>query len=141
MRLRVGVVLVVVAATALAELPPSVYEDLQKNAPEALVIEVTSVDAHRRFAKPAGCPWYDFEVIRNVSVEARVVRVTRSAAGLRPGDVIRVEYSSVNRCSGFNGPRSIDVLHRGDRVEAYLARGDRAGLFVPAARGATFSAR
>lgn len=141
MIVRVGAALLLVAAVAWAELPPSVYEDLQKKAPEELFVEVTSVDVHRRFAKPSGCGWFDFEVIRNVELEARVIRVVRSQAGLRPGDVIHVEYQSINRCSGFDGPRSIDLLRRGDRVQAFLARGDRAGLFVPAARGATFSAR
>lgn len=139
MIVRVTAALLLMASAAWAELPPYVYEDLQQKAPEALLIEVTSVDVGRRFAKPDGCSWYEFEVIRNVSVEARVVRVTRSAAGLRPGDAIRVEYASINRCSGYNGPRSIDMVRRGDHIRAFLAKGDRAGLFVPAARGATFT--
>ena len=139
MRRRIGAVLLLAAAVARAELPPSVYEELQQKAPEALFIEVTSVDVDRSFAKPSGCSWFDFEVIRNVTLEARVIRVIRSEAGVRPGEVIRVEYASINRCSGYNGPRSIDLLRRGDRVRAFLARGDRAGVFVPAARGATFS--
>jgi hypothetical protein len=136
---RATAALLLIAAVASAELPPEVYEELQRKAPEVLFIEVTSVDVDRQIKKPSGCSWLEFEVVRNVELEARVIRVVRSAAGVRPGTVIRVEYPSNNRCEGYNGPRSIELLRKGERVNAFLVRGDR-GVFVPAARGATFSA-
>src|SRR4051812_20824804 len=107
--LRIAICLIL-ATAVLADLSPDIYKDLQRNAPEALSIEVVFVDIHRSFAKPAGCSFFDFEVIRSVKVEARVVRVIRSATGVHPDDVIAIEYSSINRCSDWNGPRSIQLL-------------------------------
>jgi hypothetical protein len=128
------------ASAVLADLSPDVYKELQRNAPEALYIQVLSVGVHRSFAKPAGCSLFDFEVIRNVKVQARVVRVVRSATGVHPDDIIDIEYSSISRCSDWNGPRSIQLLRKGDLMYAFLARRGRTASFDPAARGATFSA-
>jgi hypothetical protein len=130
----------IIATVGRAELSPEVYKDLQRKAPEALYIQVSSVDVHRRFAKPAGCPFFDFEVIGEVKVVARVTRVVRSETGVRVGDVIEIEYSSISRCSGWSGPRSIEVLRNGDRMFAFVTRRGRTASFEPAARGATFSA-
>jgi hypothetical protein len=132
-------ILLVLAMSVLADLSPDVYKDLQRKAPEALAIQVSSVDVRRSFAKPSSCGFFDFEVIRNVKVEARVVRVVRSETGVHPGDVVEIEYSSISRCSGWNGPRSIPLLRKGDVVYAFLARRGRTTSFEPAARGATFS--
>ena len=138
-RCLVIAVLLMIATIVRAELPPDVYKDLQSKAPEVLVIQVLSVHVHRRYAKPAGCGFFVFEVIREVRVEARVLRVVRSETGTRAGDVVEVEYSSINRCSGWDGPRSIQMLVEGDRVNAFLARRGRTVTFEPAARGATFT--
>ena len=136
----IAIVIVLILATAvLAELPPGVYQDLQQKAPEVLYLQVSSVDAHRSFAKPSGCSFFDFEVIRDVKVQARVIRVVRSETGVHPGDVIEIEYSSISRCSGWNGPRSIRMLRKGDLAYAFLSRSGRSAVFEPAARGATFS--
>jgi hypothetical protein len=131
-------ILLTIATVVLAELPPDVYKDLQRKAPEVLYIQVSSVRVHRTFAKPAGCGFFDFEVIREVKAEARVLRVVRSENRVHPGDVINVEYSSISRCSGWDGPRSIPMLASGDRVYAFLARRGHTASFEPAARGATF---
>lgn len=131
--------LLILATAVLAELPPDVYKDLQRQASEVLYIQVSSVDVHRRFAKPSGCSFFDFEVIRDVKVEARVLRVVRSETGVHTGDIIEIEHSSISRCSGWSGPRSIQMLRNGDRVYAFLARRGHSASFEPAARGATFS--
>src|SRR5438477_117208 len=120
-----------------AELPPAVYEDLQRAAPEALSIQVMDVDVHRSIAKPHACSFFDFEVRRNARARARVFGVIRSKSGVRPGDVITIEYTSVKPCYGVNGPRPISLLNEGDRVSAFLVKSG--SVFVPAARGATFS--
>jgi len=91
--LRVAICLIL-ATTVLGDVSPDVYKELQRNAPDALYIQVVSIDVHRSFAKPAGCSFFDFEVNRNVKVRARVVRVIRSATGVHPKDVIR---SSIHR--------------------------------------------
>lgn len=132
-------ILLIFATAVRADLSPDVYKDLQRTAPEVLYIQVSSVDVHRRFAKPSSCSFFDFEVIRDVRVAARVLRVVRSGTGIRAGDVIEIDYSSVSSCSGVNGPRSIQMLRNGDRLYAFLARHGRGRVFEPAARGATFS--
>jgi hypothetical protein len=131
-------VFLVIATVALAELPPDVYKDMQRKALEVLYIQVSSVQVHRSFAKPSGCAFFDFEVIREVKLEARVLRVVRSETRVHAGDIIQIEYSSISRCSGWDGPRSIQMLASGDRVYAFLARRHTAS-FEPAARGATFA--
>ena len=132
-------ILLIVTTAVLADLSPDVYKDLQRKAPEVLYIQVSSVNVHRRFAKPSSCSFFDFEVIREVKVEARVIRIVRSGTGIRAGDVIEIDYLSISSCSGVNGPRSIPMLRNGDRVYAFLARRGRTKSFEPAARGATFS--
>ena len=132
--------LLTIATVVLAELPPDVYKDMQTKAPEVLYIQASSVHVHRRFAKPSGCAFFDFEVIREVKAEARVLRVVRSETHVHAGDIIVIEYSSISRCSGWDGPRSIQMLASGDRVYAFLARRGRTASFEPAAQGATFSA-
>jgi hypothetical protein len=129
----------ILSTAVLADLSPDVYKDMQRKAPEALYIQVLSVQVHRRLAKPSGCAFFDFEVIREVKAEARVLRVVRSDTRVRVGDVIEIEYSSINRCSGWDGPQSIRMLEDGDRVYAFLARRGRAAFFDPAAQGATFT--
>jgi hypothetical protein len=137
---RIAIAILLILATAvLADLSPDVYKELQRKAPEVLYIEVSAVDVHRSFAKPSGCSFFDFEVIREVKVEARVARTVRSETGIHPGEVIEIEYSSISRCSDWNGPRSIQLLRKGDRVYAFLSRRGRTASFEPAARGATFS--
>jgi hypothetical protein len=131
-------ILLTIATVVLAELPPDVYKDLQRKAPEVLYIQGLSVQVHRTFAKPPGCAFFDFEVIREVRAESRVLRVVRSESRVHAGDLIAIEYSSISRCSGWDGPRSIQMLASGDRVYAFLARRGRTASFEPAARGATF---
>jgi len=125
-----------VVAALFADLSPDVYKDLQQKAPEALAIRVVAVHVHRSFSKPSRCAWHDFEVARDVRAEAVVERVWRSRSGVRRGDVIKIEYTSIRRCSDFNGPRSMMLLDEDEHVTAYLAKSG--GVFVPAARGATF---
>jgi hypothetical protein len=131
--------LLTIATAVLAELPPDVYKDMQRKAPEVLYLQVSSVQVHRKFAKPSGCAFFDFEVIREVKVGARVLRVVRSETRVHAGDNIEIEYSSISRCSGWDGPRSIRMLENDDRVYAFLARRGHKASFEPAARGATFA--
>ena len=90
-RLRSSCIFFVVITTTLsthAELPPSVYKDLQDKSPEALTIEVESVRISTtdepRFKK------------LDITAEARVETVIRSASGLKPGDAIRKGVGKLN---------------------------------------------
>ena len=129
--------LIAVSPVALGELAPEVYQAMQQAAPEVLQLEILSVEIDRDFHKPDGCGFFEFEITRNVVVEAKVLSVVRSRIGIRPGAVLRIPYTSVKRCEGFSGPRSLLLLSEKDRVYAYLAKTER-GL-APAARGASFT--
>jgi hypothetical protein len=129
----------IAAPLAFGELAPEVYRAMQREAPEVLYVEVLDVDIDRELHKPPGCGFFDFEIVRNVVMQAKVLRVVRSRAGVRPGATIGVTYASVRRCSGFVGPRSIPVLDEGTKTYAYLASAKRG--FEPAALGASFPAQ
>jgi hypothetical protein len=140
MRRLVFVALLLAASAALlGELAPEVYQEMQRNAPELLQLEVTSVDVDRELRKPRGCPFFEFEVERHVTVDAKVLAVVRSRTGVRPGAVIRIAYTSTRRCSGWNGAGPIPVLAKKARVYAYLAKAEEG--FAPAAWGASFTDR
>jgi hypothetical protein len=135
-RVCLALVLLAVSVPLFGELAPEVYEQMQREAPELLQVEVAGVDFDRELGHPQGCGLFEFEVSKHAVVKAKVVAVTRTRAGVKPGDVIEIRYTSVKRCSGFAGPRSIPMLAKGDRVQAWLAKGTRS--FEPAARGASF---
>jgi len=138
-RARVAVIVLQIAAIALfADISPEEYRKMQRAAPEVVYIEVSSVAIHRHLGKESGCAFYDFELRRDAVVDAKVLQVIRSSSGLRAGASIKIEYSSIKRCWGWNGPRSIELLEPKARVYAYLVR-QGTGTFVPAARGASFS--
>jgi hypothetical protein len=126
-----------IAAPLLGDVAPEVYQAMQRAAPEVLYVEVTDVDIDRDLHKPSGCGFFEFEVERRVVVQAKVLRVVRSRTGVRPGTTIGVTYTSLRRCSGFNGARSIPVLKEGMKTYAYLTSAKRG--FEPAAQGASFS--
>lgn len=114
---------------ARAELPPSVYMQQQKSAPEAVRIEVLRVE---------GMIDEGEEQRSDLVVTARVLCVGRSAAGLKPGEEIAIAYATVvKHRRGWAGPRPLPILTAGP-YPAYLAKaGDR---FAPAASGWSFAA-
>ena len=136
---RVALLLAICMATlaALGELAPEVYAALRREAPEVLYVEVIGVDVDRDLHKPPGCGFWELEVERHVTVQAKVLRVVRSRTGVRAGRRLSVRYRSLRRCSGFSGPRSIPVLDEGTKTYAYLTKVGR--RFSPAARGASFA--
>jgi hypothetical protein len=125
----IGVAVVFWACTAArAELPPSAYVSMQKDAPEAVQIEVLRVDGQVNLGP---------EEQSNLTVFAKVVCIGRSASGLKPGDAITIVYSTVlKRSFGWVGPRPLPVLKAG-QYPAFLAR--QGAQFVPAAQGYSFS--
>lgn len=133
---RILAVVLLAALPAVAELAPEVYAALQQKAPEVLSLQVVEVKIDRDWHKPDGCGFFEFEVERDVVVQARVLAVTRSESGLRPGTVIQIPYESIRRCSGYSGARSIPLLEEEEKVVAYLAKNGR--YYAPAARGASF---
>lgn len=121
---------VLVGASARAEIAPDEYAKMQRAAPEGLRIRVDEVET-------STC-WFWLCSSQDVTVEASVLEVLRSAAGLRAGDRIVVKYVHRPLRDDESGPRAIPILEEDDVVPAWLAKAEGASHFVPAARGASF---
>lgn len=128
MRYTVLLAIALLVTAARAELPPDAYRDMQRAAPEAVEIRVAAVDV--------SICWFWLCDGRDVEVEAEVVGVTRSAAGLKPGARIRIHYRHVP-LGGRSGPRAIRIVRAGETTPAFLEKA-AAGHFEAAARGASF---
>src|SRR5437762_8498660 len=119
-RLRSSCIFFVVITTALgthAELPPSVYKDLQDKSPEALTIKVESVRISTtdepRFKR------------LDIMAEARVETVIRSASGLKPGDAIHISYVRLDHKQPLAGPSEPDILQKGRSYPAFLVKAEK----------------
>lgn len=132
LKLRKGVSLILAyAITAInvqAELPPSAYKERQDKAPEFLVIKVRSVS--KRETKEENWKQTD------LTVQAEVQKVHRSATKLTPGAIIQIRYSQRNNSQPIAGPSEVPTLKEGQVCPAYLS-GDGED-YSPAAGGYSF---
>jgi hypothetical protein len=119
------------SAPALAEISPEYYAKDQRSAPEHLQIKVQKVEA-------SACP-FDACDAQAQTVTAEVVRVVKSASGLKVGAVITIKYDRRVPKRGWSGPRPIRALEANEVVPAFLSKG-AAETYAPAARGASFQA-
>jgi hypothetical protein len=110
-------------------LPPDVYKADQAQSPEALKITVTRVDIRK--AKEAR------GTRSNITAEAKVLEVKRSASKLRAGDKVLIRYSHFRHNQPIAGPSEPDILQEGRTYPAFLKR-DAAGHYTPAGRGYSF---
>jgi hypothetical protein len=120
------------AHVAFAALPPTAYEQDQDQAPEALVINVLSVDV--KVSKSST------QTVTNVRARARVEEVKRTATDLKPGVEINIAYTNVElkRDEWVVGESTyIPVLEEGKRVPAFLSGTQQTG-YLPAARVYSF---
>ena len=127
-RLSLVLVYALMASNGPAELPPSAYRERQQNAPEVLVIKVRSVS--KRETKEAKWKQTDF------TVEAEVLKVSRSASKLTPGAVIEIRYSQRHYSQPIAGPSEVPALKEGQVCPAYLSGDGK--IYAPAAGGYSF---
>ena len=121
---------ILIATALFGELPPSVYEEMQKEAPESLDINVTKVET-------SGLPIPFSE--KEVKVVATVLYVSRSQSDLKKGDKITIIYSTVTSMPpGWVGPSSLPILKEGESYSAYLKKSRDGTYYLPAARGRSF---
>jgi hypothetical protein len=133
--LSAAVCVAAAAAVARAEIDPKYYREWQEKAPEALTIvpvSVRPVVTSERQRSGEG-----MLIHTRVEVEAIVESVIRSASELKPGDAIRIQYTTTRADPPLVGPRPIPVLKRGEPYPAFLL-GVSKGLYAPAAKGASF---
>lgn len=110
--------------TALAELSPCSYKEMQKNAPEYLNLQILSVKTEKAS-----------ESI-NVEIEAKVMAVHQSKSQVKPGDVIHLHY--VHNTKPLVGPRPIPILEKGKVYPAFLTKSEDQEFYEPAAMGRSF---
>ncbi len=111
-----------------AELPPSAYEKMQQAASDVADIEVLRVDI-----EPGDSPSR-----QNIHLMALVNSVTRSATGLKEGDLINILYTVTSHEKGWVGPGEIPILPEKDKTVAYLLKDATTGDFHPAAGAMSF---
>jgi len=112
-----------------AELPPSAYEAMQREASEVLRINVLNVQ-ETASENPA---------VTDVNVVAEVLKVGRSAAKLNPGDMITITYHIADHPSGWVGPGEIPLLKDMTESIAYLKPVPETNEYTPAAGAMSFS--
>jgi hypothetical protein len=117
-------VLFLATAALFAELSPQEYRLLQLAAPEQLEIEVDKV----RASAGGGL----------VGIDATVVRVNKSASGLKPGKSIRIYYHYDPNPKPAPGLDPMPLLELRKRYPAYLAKNAK-GNFEPVARSRSFA--
>lgn len=123
-----SVVLLAAISSARAELPPQVYERYQNEAPEAVTITVRKVELTEKEEK-------HFKLV-SIVAEALVDKVTRSATGLKPGDLIHISYVHHKYKEPVPGPSEPDILAEGKSYPAFLEKRDT--TYGIAARGYSF---
>ena len=123
------------ASPSRAEIEPKYYREWQLKATEMLTIVPVSVRPSVTSARNRSGD--GMLVHTRVEAEAIVESVTRTASGLKPGDAIRIEYTSTRAEPPMPGPRPIPVLKRGQSYPAFLF-GVSKGVYAPAAKGASF---
>ena len=126
LRVVAGVVGVLsLALASQAELSPREYRRMQREAPEEVRIEVLRVGE-------APVPQRPRE--REIIVEAKVLRIGRSAARIHEGEAIKIVYRHYRGERELAGPGEPPLLQRGQTYPAFLTKveGERR-VFSPAA--------
>lgn len=114
-----------------AEMPPSAYLNLQKEAPEKLLITVLSVREQSKASSAA--------IVVKVTVRAKVVEVKQTATGIRPGDTLVVIYTNTTHKTAWVGPSAVPILRDGMTCPAYLEQDEaKKAVYRPAAGGFSF---
>jgi hypothetical protein len=126
-----------VTVKSYAELPPSYYLELQNKASEYLKIEV--IAAQKENSENSDSKDKSSESITNVELEAKVLEVSRSKSGLKPGDRIKIKYSHTTHRPGWAGPGEIPVLEAGNVRSAFLSKVESKDFYEPAAKGKSFA--
>jgi hypothetical protein len=123
---RAAATLLLATGLLHAELPPSAYEALQADAPEALSILVL---------RSTLAPSDDGDLM---TVTARVTAVERTATDLRPGDIITITHTIPPRPPGFVGPSPVRPPTDGSECPAYLRSTGTPLEYQPAAGAMSF---
>lgn len=111
-----------------SELPPQVYEEMKRRAPEVMVIKVSAVKATTDTRGRE----------TNFIYDASVIRPVRSKTGVKSGGKIVVQSRHHIFGPGEVGPSNPRKLKKGETVTAYLTRSRKEGVYTIAAGGHSF---
>ncbi len=106
--------------TLRAELPPSAYEAMQREAPDVLRINVLTVSTQPTDSGD------DIEIL------AEVLKVGRGDAATT-GDIITIRYQRERHPAGWVGPGLVPVPEEKAETVAYLKAAEDGSSFAPAA--------
>ncbi len=115
--------------TVQAELPPSAYEQMQQKASDVFRINVLQVmksatdDPHKT----------------EIRLVADVIKVGRSVAKIRAGELITIRYFVTAHPPGWAGPGEVSIPDEGAEVPAFLSSSPDSTDYTPAAGAMTFS--
>jgi hypothetical protein len=115
--------------TVQAELPPSAYEEMQQKASDVFRINVLQVmksatdDPHKA----------------EIRIVADVLKVGRSVAKIRAGELITIRYFVIERPPGWVGPGEVPIPDERAEVPAFLTSSPESTDYTPAAGAMTFS--
>jgi hypothetical protein len=118
----------ILSAPLRAELPPSVYQRMQEEAPEKIVMETLRVEI--RHVQNEG---------QHVVIMGVIKKVDRSASGLKSGEFVTIQYLIPDRPEGWVGPGNIPLLSEQEETVAFLRRIDQSDRYEPAAGAMSFS--
>jgi hypothetical protein len=141
-------------AAAMAELPPGTYTALKKEATAVLQVEITSAESPEP-AQPVKRYTH-----RSVTYEAKILKVFRTKAAIKPGDTIRIASyylvkpevkpvtdpdATPEELAGYLeattpiiGPPAPKQLQTGWTGKVYLKPGKSKDEYAPAAYGQSF---
>ena len=112
-----------------AELPPFVYDEMKRNAPE--VFNVRIVEAPKKAAVARGKR-------QKITYEAKVLQVIRTKSRIKSGGAIVIQSYHYAFGPGEVGPSNPRRLKENDVVLAYLTKGEKGDEFRIAAGGHSF---
>jgi len=76
----------------------------------------------------------------DITAEAQVETVIRSASGLEPGDAIRISYVHLDH-KPLAGPSEPDVLQKNRSYPAFLTKAEKDEVYATAVRGCSVGRR
>ncbi|MDP7051894.1 MAG: hypothetical protein QF600_08205 [Verrucomicrobiota bacterium] len=112
-----------------AELPPYVYDEMKRNAPE--VFNVRIVEAPKKAPVAQGKR-------QKITYEAKVLQVIRTKSRIKSGEAIVIQSYHYAFGPGEVGPSNPRRLKENDVVLAYLTKGEKGDEFRIAAGGHSF---
>jgi len=112
-----------------AELPPFVYDEMKRNAPEVFNVQI--VEAPKANAVVRGKR-------QQITYEAKVLRVIRTKSRIKSGGAIVIRSYHYMFGPGEVGPSNPRRLKKNDVILAYLTKGEKGDEFRVAAGGHSF---